>query len=82
MSETSVGLYAENKTQWAPWLRSILGLRGDMVWASDAASDPALSSQIAAFIPSPKAGLIFGPFAATEITLNAGLGFHSNDVRG
>ena len=35
-----------------------------------------------AFVASPKAGLIFGPFAATEFYLNAGLGFHSNDARG
>jgi outer membrane receptor protein involved in Fe transport len=31
---------------------------------------------------SPKLGLTFGPCAATEIYLNGGLGFHSNDARG
>jgi outer membrane receptor protein involved in Fe transport len=31
---------------------------------------------------SPKIGAIFGPFRGTEIYLNAGTGFHSNDARG
>jgi outer membrane receptor protein involved in Fe transport len=31
---------------------------------------------------SPKGSLIFGPFHKTELFLNAGYGFHSNDVRG
>ena len=31
---------------------------------------------------SPKGGAVFGPFAKTEIYVNAGLGFHSNDARG
>ena len=34
------------------------------------------------FIASPKFSLIFGPFDKTEFFLNAGYGFHSNDVRG
>ncbi len=31
---------------------------------------------------SPKAGIVFGPFAKTELYLNYGEGFHSNDARG
>src|SRR5690606_31594049 len=30
----------------------------------------------------PKLSLIFGPWAQTELYLNGGLGFHSNDGRG
>lgn len=80
--ETSAGLYYQNKTRWNDWLRSIAGFRGDIYWASDSSSLPGASSQATAFIPQPKAGLIFGPFDKTEFYLNAGLGFHSNDVRG
>ena len=80
--ETSVGLWAENKTAWTPWFRTIFGVRGDMYWASDASDLPGASSQFTAFIPSPKAALIFEPWAKTEFYVNAGLGFHSNDVRG
>ena len=31
---------------------------------------------------SPKVGVIFGPWSGTEIYVNAGTGFHSNDARG
>jgi hypothetical protein len=34
------------------------------------------------FLPSPKASLIFGPWANTEFYLQGGFGFHSNDGRG
>jgi hypothetical protein len=57
-------------------------MRGDMYWASDASDIADTSSQFTAFIPSPKAGLIVEPWEKTELYLNAGLGFHSNDVRG
>ncbi|MFX6234579.1 TonB-dependent receptor, partial [Acinetobacter baumannii] len=33
-------------------------------------------------IGSPKASIVFGPFAKTEFFINAGEGFHSNDARG
>ncbi|MBS0521580.1 MAG: TonB-dependent receptor [Proteobacteria bacterium] len=80
--ETSAGLYYQNKTKWNDWLRSIAGFRGDVYWASDSSSLAGESAQATAFIPQPKAGLIFGPFDRTEFYLNAGIGFHSNDVRG
>lgn len=32
-------------------------------------------------IVSPKAGLVLGPWAQTEVFLNAGFGFHRNDAR-
>jgi hypothetical protein len=82
VSETSVGLHAESKVKWNDWLRSTIGLRGDMYWASVASDTAANSGQVNAFLASPKAGLVFGPFAATELYVNAGLGFHSNDARG
>ena len=31
---------------------------------------------------SPKGGVTFGPFRGTEVYVNAGSGFHSNDARG
>ena len=34
------------------------------------------------FLPSPRASLIFGPWAKTEFYLQAGFSFHSNDARG
>jgi hypothetical protein len=34
------------------------------------------------FLPSPKASLIFGPWANTEFYLQGGFSFHANDARG
>jgi outer membrane receptor protein involved in Fe transport len=82
VNETSAGLYYQEKVRWTDWLRSTVGLRGDMFWATDDSSLPGASTQTTAFMPGPKAGLVFGPFAKTEFYINAGMGFHSNDVRG
>lgn len=82
VNETNAGLYLEEKVRWLSWLRSTVGIRGDMFWATDASSLADGSSQSAAFLPSPKFGMVLGPWDKTEFYLNAGLGFHSNDVRG
>jgi outer membrane receptor protein involved in Fe transport len=82
VNETSVALYAKNTLQWTDWLRSIVGVRGDWYTASVDSSTPVNSGNISTFLASPKASLIFGPFAKTEFYLNAGLGYHSNDARG
>jgi hypothetical protein len=82
VAETSIGLYAENKLRWSDWFTTIVGLRGDLYGASVASDTSANSGRVDAFLASPKAGLIFGPFAGTEFYVNAGFGFHSNDARG
>jgi len=80
--ETSVGFYYQNQTQWLPKVRTVLGLRED-VFVFDVNSDIAVNSgSKTAHIFSPKLGLILGPWAQTEIYLNGGFGFHSNDARG
>jgi outer membrane receptor protein involved in Fe transport len=70
--ETSAGLYAQNDTQWMPWLRAIAGVRADR-FSFDTTS---------ASIASPKLSLVLGPWARSEFFVNAGTGFHSNDARG
>src|SRR5215471_15597913 len=80
--ETSVGFYYQNQTQWLPKVRTVLGLRGD-VFVFDVNSDTAVNSgKKTDAIFSPKLSLIFGPWARTEVYLNGGFGFHSNDARG
>jgi TonB-dependent Receptor Plug Domain len=80
--ETSVGFYYQNQTQWHPKVRSVLGVRGD-VFVFDVNSDiPVNSGNKTDAIFSPKLSLIFGPWAKTEVYLNGGFGFHSNDARG
>jgi len=80
--ETSVGVYAENSTQWTPWLRSVAGLRYDGFHVDVASSIEANSGTKSASLASPKLGLIFGPWNKTEYFVNVGYGYHSNDARG
>jgi hypothetical protein len=80
--ETSIGLYAENQTQWQPWLKTIAGLRADQFRFNVDSSIAANSGQKSSFIGSPKLSLVFGPWDKTEYFVNYGHGFHSNDARG
>jgi outer membrane receptor protein involved in Fe transport len=44
--------------------------------------NPNTHQSVAKFLPSPKASLIFGPWANTEFYVQGGFGYHTNDVRG
>lgn len=80
--ETSAGVYGQNETSWAPWLRSLGGVRVDGYRFNVDASDPENGGTRRASIVSPKGGVVVGPFSGTEFYVNGGLGFHSNDARG
>lgn len=83
VKEGSVGIYAQQTYHWSDWFRTIVGIRGDVYAASvNALTQPLNSGSPVAFVPGPKGSIIFGPFEKTEIYLNIGQGFHSNDVRG
>lgn len=83
VQEGSVGVYVQNTLRWSDWLRTYVGYRGDFYKANvDSIFDAANSGKASAGIGSPKAGIVFGPFAKTEFYINAGEGFHSNDARG
>jgi hypothetical protein len=87
-TDTLVGFYAENKIQWANKFRSVVALRGDeekfvvTSLAYSASVNAANSGSATKFLPSPKASLIFGPWANTEFYAQGGFSFHSNDGRG
>jgi hypothetical protein len=82
VTETGTGAYVEAQSRWRPWLRTTLGMRGD-VYTFHVTSDRAENSgRHTAAIASPKASLVFAPTATTELYLSGGLGFHSNDARG
>jgi outer membrane receptor protein involved in Fe transport len=80
--QTSVAAFAQNETEWAPWLRTLAGVRVDEYRFSVSASNRANSGTDYAGLVSPKGGVVLGPWKRTEVYLNAGLGFHSNDARG
>jgi len=82
-TDTQVGFYAENKIQWADKFRTVAALRGDLQYF-DVTSlvTPANSGTVSKFVPSPKLGMIFGPWSKTEFYVQGGFSFHSNDGRG
>ena len=90
VAETAGGAFVQTETRWMPRVRTTLGLRAD-AFRFDVSSDTpagdgaanALNSGVATdALVSPSAGLALGPWRSTELYLNGGLGFHSNDARG
>jgi outer membrane receptor protein involved in Fe transport len=83
VTETSIGLYLQNQTYWLPKVRTIAGLRGDIFnFDVHAFTIPQNSGNKTDGLFSPKLSLILGPWLNSEIYLNAGEGYHSNDARG
>lgn len=83
VNEASAGIYAESTVHWTDWYRTTFGWRGDYYAASDESMFDALNSgKTQAAIGSPKFRMVLGPFHNTEFFFGAGMGFHSNDVRG
>ena len=76
-TDTQVGVYFENKIQWADKFRTVAALRGDIDYV-DVTSlvNPANSGTANKFLPSPKLSLIFGPWAKTELYVQGGFGLH------
>lgn len=80
--ESHVAGYTDLALEPLPRLRGHVGVRADQYWF-DVDSDRAVNSGAdSAGIVGGKAGLVFGPFGATEFYVDAGTGFHSNDARG
>lgn len=82
INEASLGIFVKNETRWGDRLRTEAGLRADGYRFKVASDDPRNSGTQLDHIFSPKAGVVLGPWAKTEMYANAGYGFHSNDARG
>ena len=74
VSEFSVGVYGEQTLRWTPWLRTTTGIRADFFSADVASNLAANSGSDLGVMTSPKLGLVLGPWAKTELYLNAGTG--------
>ena len=79
---TATGLFVSNSTAWNSWFRTVAGLRADHYTFDVSSNAPANSGSVDATIVSPKFSAIFTPAKDTELYLNWGRGFHSNDARG
>ncbi|MGZ3172900.1 MAG: TonB-dependent receptor [Croceibacterium sp.] len=74
--------YVQNTTNWTDWLRTIVGLREEYYHATDHSDVTGTGGRGDQWLFQPKANLVLGPFAKTELYLSWGRGFHSDDVRG
>ena len=84
--EASVSPYLKLELQPLTWVRFVGGVRGDYFHYNvrDRLNQPgpgALTGKVDDARPSLKGNLVFGPWLHTELFLNAGSGFHSNDAR-
>jgi outer membrane receptor protein involved in Fe transport len=94
--ERSLALFGEVEVIPLPWVRTVLGLRGEQFWfdVGDRSGQARSDGHVRDAVLLPKASLILRPFGhdapfASEIAplhelelfLNYGQGFHSNDAR-
>ncbi|MBD0273422.1 MAG: TonB-dependent receptor, partial [Acetobacteraceae bacterium] len=82
VQEHSVGFFTDTTVRPYRWMRLTGGARADWVGGRVRSDTAANSGNAGEWIASPKAGVALGPWRATEFFLNAGTGFHSNDLRG
>lgn len=91
VSETTAGIYLKNKTYWHEKVRTVAGLRGDLIHndvtvlgtaTQDTTVNLANSGNREQALVSPKLSLVIGPWFNTEYFVNGGFGYHSNDARG
>jgi outer membrane receptor protein involved in Fe transport len=83
VQQTLLSAYAQSQLRFTPWLRSVLGVRADHArFGVDSLTNAANSGSARDTQVSPKLSLIAGPWADTELFVNAGRGLHSNDARG
>ncbi len=81
VGQTTVGLFAQSEIEWNPVFRTTLGMRGDLYRYEVIAQNPLNSGSGDTALVSPKLTAVLGPWAGSEIYLNYGRGFHSNDPR-
>ena len=86
VSQDLFSVYGQQMVNFSERWRGYVGLRGDVlrydVQGREPVYGPANSGRGRDSLASPKAGLAYMFTPAQELYLNAGVGFHSNDVRG
>jgi outer membrane receptor protein involved in Fe transport len=82
VGQTMAAVYAQSEIEWTRTFRTTFGLRADRYQFSVTSDNPLNSGEGSDGLVSPKVGAIFGPWSGTEVYVNAGTGFHSNDARG
>lgn len=82
VGQLGAGVWGDTWIRFSEALRLNVGLRADHYRAEVRALRPMNSGTADAWIVNPKVSLVYRPWSSTEISVNAGSGFHSNDARG
>ncbi|MEO8257693.1 MAG: TonB-dependent receptor [Acidobacteriota bacterium] len=82
VGQTMAAVYAQTEIEWTRTFRTTFGLRADRYQFAVTSDNPLNSGAGSDGLVSPKFGAVFGPWHGTEVYVNAGTGFHSNDARG
>ncbi len=96
VGESGTAVYFENSIRWLRQVHTVLGVRDDFFdfkvrdkmlksdGSCDITSDPlgCDTGNRHASMPSPKLGIVLGPWAATQFFASLASGYHSNDARG
>ncbi len=82
VTQTSGSAWIAHDQRWNDWLRTEVGARFDHFDFEVDSNLAANSGSASDSIAQPKLTVVLGPWADTEVFLNAGRGFHSNDARG
>jgi hypothetical protein len=82
VDQTAFGLFAQSDIEWSRVLRTAIGVRGDVMRFNVDSSNALNSGEGTEGLVSPKFTAVLGPWAQTEFYVDAGMGYHSNDVRG
>ena len=80
--QLSGGPYIATKVGWSDKVKTRFGLRAEIYYADVTSNLELNSDRVDDYLLSPKLSLILGPWNRTEVYLNFGYGFHSNDARG
>jgi outer membrane receptor protein involved in Fe transport len=82
VTQTSSSLFIEQEIRFTNSLRATAGMRYDHFDFDVDSIIAANSGRANDDIVSPKLSIVAGPWARTELFVNLGRGFHSNDARG
>lgn len=87
IDQTSIGLYAEERLAYSRWLAVRAGVRVDRLDVSVAdrvtpRGPTSVEGSAGSMLASPKVSLVLAPVPMTQLHVNFGRGFHSNDARG
>jgi hypothetical protein len=82
VTQAQYSAFLTHDQRWTQWLRTEAGVRFDYFDFAVDSDLEANSGDASDSIVGPKLTVVLGPWAETEVFLNAGRGFHSNDARG